>query len=108
MTVEEQLNKLVPGFSRIMSKMDDDAKQFAINQFARKSKHTFPALLLWIIGFHYAYYGKWGMQALFIFTAGGIFIWWLVDLFRLSGITARWNEATALEIAQQTRNLHAL
>lgn len=30
MTVEEQLNKLVPGFSRIMSKMDDDAKQFAM------------------------------------------------------------------------------
>jgi hypothetical protein len=50
------------------------------------------AYICWfIIGCHYAYLGKWGIQILFWVTLGGLGIWALIDLFTMPGKVARHN-----------------
>ncbi|WP_338397595.1 TM2 domain-containing protein [Persicobacter psychrovividus] len=48
--------------------------------------------LLIIFSAHYAYNGKWGMQILFWLTAGGLGVWWLIDIFRMSSIIKKYND----------------
>ena len=74
------------------------AKQAAfVETFQRKSKSKTVAYILWFFfGLHYAYMGKWGVQIVFWLTAGGLFIWWFIDLFRLSGIVDNHNKDVAM------------
>ena len=44
-----------------------------------------------ILGAHYAYLGKWGLQFLFWITLGGLGIWALIDLFLIPGKVAAYN-----------------
>lgn len=62
-----------------------------------KSTGTAYLFFLFLFGTHYAYLGKWGTQFLFWFTAGGLGIWALIDLFTISGKVERHNA----EIFQQ-------
>ncbi len=55
-------------------------------------KSSGTAYLFWfLLGAHYAYLGKWGLQILFWITVGGLMLWWLIDLFRIPGMTNRYN-----------------
>ncbi len=57
-----------------------------------KVKSTGIAYLLWfVLGAHYAYLGKWGVQILYWITLGGVGIWALIDLFTMSGKVNRYN-----------------
>lgn len=54
----------------------------SVVQSELKSKST--AYLMWfVLGSHYAYLGKFGLQILFWMTAGGVGIWAFIDLFRM-------------------------
>lgn len=47
-------------------------------------KSTGTAYLCWfLLGCHYAYLGKWGVQILYWITAGGLGLWALFDLFHI-------------------------
>lgn len=47
-------------------------------------KSTGTAYLCWfLIGCHYAYLGKWGLQILYWITIGGFGLWALFDLFHI-------------------------
>ena len=60
--------------------------------YQSKIKSTGTAYLFWILlGAHYAYLGKWGIQILFWITFGGLGIWWLIDLFTVSGKVEKYN-----------------
>ncbi|MDD5392423.1 MAG: TM2 domain-containing protein [Thiothrix sp.] len=107
MAVEDDLGRLIPGYSLMARKMDDDARMFIVTQFKKKRKSVWPALLLWLISLHYAYFGRWGLQVVFWVTLGGFGIWWLIDIFRLDGLTARFNEDIALSIAQTAKIMHS-
>jgi len=55
-------------------------------------KSTGTAYLFWfLLGAHYAYLGKWGVQILYWLTFGGIGIWALIDLFTMSGKVNKYN-----------------
>lgn len=57
-----------------------------------KIRSTGTAYLFWfLLGTHYAYLGKWGLQILFWFTLGGIGLWWFIDLFLIPGKVERYN-----------------
>ena len=74
-------------------------KQIFIDEYKRKKKSKVVAFILWFFfGWHYAYLKKWGWLILFIFTAGGFFIWWVIDLFRVSKMVNEYNNNLALEI----------
>lgn len=57
------------------------------------------AYIMWfLIGAHYAYLGKWGLQILYWITLGGLGLWALVDLFRIPGMVRDHNELIYSEI----------
>jgi len=57
-----------------------------------KAKEVGIAYLFWfLLGAHYAYLGKWGLQILFWFTLGGLGIWALIDLFLIPGKVEDYN-----------------
>jgi len=64
-------------------------------------KDTALGYLCWaIVGCHYAYLGRWGMQVLFWITAGGLGLWALIDLFRIPGLVRRHNWEVAQDLAE--------
>lgn len=57
-----------------------------------KVKSTGVAYLFWfLLGAHYAYLGKWGLQILFWITLGGLGLWWIIDLFTMPGKVNNYN-----------------
>ena len=71
----------------------------------RRGKSTLLTYLLWLIGFHYLYLGKIGIWLLYIFTAGGLFIWMIVDVFRIPSYVNRHNEDLARDLMVQYKAL---
>ncbi len=62
-------------------------------QLQGKIKSTGVAIFFWfLIGAHFAYLDKWGLQLLFWLTIGGLGIWWLIELFLSPGRVATYNE----------------
>lgn len=90
-----------------LSKMSAQNQEEFVEEFKRKSKSIGLAylLLIFVFALHYGYVRKWGLQVLFWLTGGGLFIWWLVDLFRIPGIIRDYNKDTATDIM---RNLKAI
>jgi len=63
-----------------------------------KMKSSGIAYLCWfILGIHYAYLGKWGLQILYWITFGGFGVWAILDLFLIPGKVDRYN----FEISKQ-------
>lgn len=64
-----------------------------------KIKSTGTAYLFWfLLGAHYAYLGKWGVQILYWLTFGGVGIWALIDLFSMSGKVNKYNADIFVQI----------
>jgi hypothetical protein len=56
-----------------------------------KSAGTAYLFYFLLLGAHYAYLGRWGLQILFWVTLGGFGIWGFIDLFLMSGKVAKHN-----------------
>ena len=54
-----------------------------------------------LLGWHYLYLGRVGMQFAFWFTAGFLVIGWVIDFFRVPGMVRRHNDDVALELMAQ-------
>jgi hypothetical protein len=64
-----------------------------------KIKSTGTAILFWLLlGAHFAYLNKWGLQILFWITLGGLGVWALIELFLISGRVAKYNQAIFRQI----------
>ena len=59
-----------------------------------------------LLGCHYAYLGRWGLQLLFWLTLGGLGIWAFVDLFRIPGMVNDHNWDIAEELEALDRYTH--
>lgn len=93
--------KYPPRAQSVYNQLDADHRQMMADEIAKRERSGGLAFLLWLLlGWHYAYVGRWGIQLLFWLTAGGIILWWVIDLFRLGSIVRRKNEEIALEVAQ--------
>lgn len=86
-------------------KLSAQKQEEFVEEYKRKAKSRGIAYILWLIGFHYLYVRKWGTQILFWITAGGLLIWWFIDLFRTGGIVRDYNKDVATDIL---RNLKAI
>ena len=60
-------------------------------------------IFLFLMGAHYAYLGKWGLQILFWVTLGGLGIWLIVDLFRIPDIVRNYNEPIYVKLSELKR-----
>ena len=64
-------------------------------------KSTGTDYLFWfLLGAHYAYLGRWGIQILYWITLGGFLIWALIDLFTLSGKVNEFNASIFQQIEE--------
>jgi len=71
----------------------------AYNRTARSTAAAYFLCLL--VGAHYAYVGRRGIQIVFWVTLGGLMIWWVVDLFRIPVMIRRYNEEVAKDILRR-------
>ena len=91
------------GISGLRTQSLSDQERLAFQQeLSKRSKSVGVAYLLWFLfGWHYAYVSNWGTQVLFWITGGGFLVWWLVNLARVPGIIARYNDEVADGITLQ-------
>jgi hypothetical protein len=66
-----------------------------------KLKKTSTAQLLWLIGSHYAYLDKWGVQFLYWATLGGFLLWAFADIFRIPSMVIEYNRRVAPGLLRQ-------
>lgn len=85
----------------------DPAQQKAFKKdFNRRKKSTGTAYLAWLLlGWHYLYLGRVGMQFAFWFTGGFLVVGWIIDFFRIPGMVGRMNEDTARELMAQHKTM---
>ena len=69
-----------------------------------KMKSSGIAYVCWfILGIHYAYLGKWGLQILYWITLGGFGVWAILDLFLIPGKVDRHNFNISKQIIELER-----
>jgi len=89
-----------------LAKMSAQKQEEFTEEFKRKGKTIGMAYLwLFIFAVHYGYMGNWGIQILFWLTCGGMWVWWVIDLFRVPGMIRNMNKDIATDIM---RNLKAI
>ncbi|MDK2772132.1 MAG: TM2 domain-containing protein [Flavobacterium sp.] len=89
-----------------LAKMSAQKQEEFIEEYKRKKKSLGFTYVLWFfLGWHYAYTRKWGIQVLFWFTVGGLFVWWFIDIFRIPGMIKNYNKDVAMDVM---RNLKAI
>ncbi len=89
-----------------LAKLSAQKQEEFVEEYLRKRKGSGMAYLCWLIlGLHYGYLRKWGLQIVFWLTGGGLFIWWLIDLFRIPGLIGDFNKDVATDVM---RNLKAV
>ena len=77
-----------------------------VEEYRRKAKTPGWAYVLWLLlGAHYAFLGKWGLQVIFWLTLGGFCVWWVIDAFRITGMVKDYNKDAAVDVL---RNLKAV
>ena len=75
-----------------------------LGEYERRAKRTSDAYVLWLfLGWHYAYLRKWGIQILFWVTVGGLFIWWIADLFRIPALVNDYNKDVAISVLRDMK-----
>ncbi len=68
-------------------------------EYKRRKKSVFVGyLMMFPLGWHYAYLKKWGLQILCFLTFYGFVIWWLIDWFRIPTLVRRYNQDLSVEI----------
>jgi hypothetical protein len=105
--IPSSITKNLPAMVRNeLSRLSAQHQQEFVEEYRRKAKSVGGAYVLWLVlGCHYAYVGKWGVQALFWLTFGGVCFWWVVDAFRVPGMVGSYNKDVAVEVL---RNLKAV
>jgi len=84
-----------------MSKYKSDNPNQNKHYLLSKVKSTASAYFLWfLLGAHYIYFGKWGIQFLYWITLGGAGIWALIDFFTMPGKVERHNASIFLQIEE--------
>ena len=75
-----------------------------VEEYQRKAKSIVIAYLLWLVGFHYLYFGKIGVLIIYSLTILVVvgLVWVVVDIFRIPGMVRDYN----MDLATETmRNL---
>jgi hypothetical protein len=95
------VKSLPPSVQHTVAQMDAAAQSAFFNEYESKKKKRSVGYIIWLVcGWHYLYTRKVGLQFAFWFTLGGFGMWWIADLFRMSGIIRSCNEQIAREALQ--------
>jgi TM2 domain len=93
-----------PLVQKAYSQLSNEDRMLFESTYKRKAKSVGAAYALWFFfGWHYAYMGQWGTQFLYWFTAAGLGIWAIADLFRIGGLINDHNKDVAINALQQVK-----
>ena len=82
--------------------LPEQQRQEFVEAYNRTARSTATAYFLYLlVGAHYAYVGRRGIQIVFWVTLGGLLVWWVVDLFRIPAMIRRYNEEVARDIMRR-------
>ena len=108
--IDIQLDKrmqkeISPAILKKVSELDSLEQEMFLKEFKKKRKS--PHIYFWcaLLGVHYLYLGKIGLFFLFLLTLGGIWIWYLIDIFRGVPACRVANEDAALEAFKSVKYL---
>lgn len=75
-----------------------------IEEYERKKKYLGSAYVCWLLlGCHYAYVRKWGLQILFWLTCGGLFLWWAINIFQIPKMIGDYNKGLAISVLKDIK-----
>jgi len=75
--------------------------------YRKRAKSIMVAYIAWfLLGWHYLYLGRVGMQFAFWFTLGFLIVGWFVDFFRIPGMVNRKNEDLSRELMSQYKSIY--
>ena len=92
-----------PSVFNEFSKLPEEKKAQVVNYFMEKKKSVGMAYLLWLFGVHYIYLGSIPKFLLYLFTFGGLFIWCIIDAFRMKKLVIAENDKIMLDCIAQSR-----
>ena len=100
-------NMALPASVQAALKGLDKVEQKAFRkEFNQRSRSTFTGYLAWaLLGWHYLYLGKVGLQFAFWFTGGFLVVGWLIDFFRLPGMIRQFNDDLARQLMVEHKAL---
>ena len=89
--------------SELRNMPPEKQRQF-LEEYTRRAKRTSSGYLRWLVGFHYAYVRKWGVQlSLFLVTLGALWMWWIVDFFRIPSLVDNYNKDVAISVLRDLK-----
>jgi len=93
---------------RRLDSLEPLTQEAYLMEFQKKRKSGFVAFLLWCVfpAWHYFYVSKVWVNLLFWLTIGGFGIWWVIDLFRLSGLVREYNKTIAISVLKEIHFLN--
>lgn len=87
-----------------LERMPFEKQKEFIEEYNRKHKSIVIAYVLWfLLGWHYAYLGKWGWQIFYWLTLGGLLIWLTADLFRIPWMISNFNKDRAVDVLENLK-----
>jgi hypothetical protein len=102
------LDKLPTAVKVELNKMPIQRQDIFLEEFRRKQKSKGLAYALWfVIGLHYIYLDKLGLQIFFWVTFGGLLIWWIIDAFRIPGMVEAYNRDKAIDVLRDMKIISA-
>lgn len=91
-----------PSVRAALKSMDKDQQRAFRREYNRQAKSVIVCYVTWLLlGWHYLYLGRAGMQFAFWFTAGGLLLWWLLDLLRVPAMVGAHNADLARTLMSQ-------
>ncbi|MCP4750881.1 MAG: TM2 domain-containing protein [Proteobacteria bacterium] len=88
-----------------LSKLPSILKEEFMEEYRIQYRHVGVSYLLWLIpppfSCHYLYMRRRFLQVLYFLTCGGVFVWWLADLFRMPQLIQEDNRKTARKILKK-------
>ena len=96
----KNVEQLPASVQNVISRMDTNSQNAFFLEYNKTKKKLFVSYILWFVfALYYAYNKKIGLQFIFWFTFGGLWVWWIIDLFRMPSIVRDTNASIAREIA---------
>lgn len=87
-----------------LAKMPAQKQEEFLEEYMRKEKSVAVGYLCWfILGIHYAYVRKWGLQVVYWLTIGGLLFWMIIDIFRIPKIIGDYNKDLSIEIMRDLK-----
>ncbi len=76
-----------------------------LEEYRRRARKPALGYFLWLIGWHFAYLKRWGMQVVYILSFGGLIVWQLVELFLVGRRMREYNRDVAIDVLRHLKEI---